>query len=282
MYKRILVPLDPSESSKKALDVAIYLAKGHNATLEGLTIIDVPGIESHIGPLPLGASHYAHELQANVVKDAEATIDEIKTYFTKRCDEAGVNFVFHKSMGMPAHHIIEESRFFDLLVIGRETHFNFAISDEAGHTFDKVMAKCVTPIIAVPSDLDEERAFGKNPQILIALDGSLSASRSLLRFCQIISDKTANVNLLMSHNNAELANYILDNSEELLRSYGITKVNKVHTKENIINYVDNNFINNTDLFVMGTHTKSTLKDFFLGSFTAYLIKNANNMLFIGN
>jgi nucleotide-binding universal stress UspA family protein len=281
MYKRILVPVDPSDSASKAIDCAIYLAKQYGASLTGLVILDKPGIDHYIGPLPIGASKYAHEMEHRFITEAQKVIDKLIDKFTERCQAAEVEFSIHKSKGMPAALIVEESRFFDLMVLGRASNFNFAINEERGHTFERVMSKCNSTIVAVPENFDKEVLENGQPDVVIALDGSLESSTALLRFAQLVSDKTSKVHLIMSHSDENFAKYILDNSAELLEAYGLENIKKYHTEENIINYVDDNFMEKADMFVIGPRTTNTIAEFFLGSFTKYLLKNTDKILFIG-
>lgn len=280
MYKRILVPIDPSESSKKALDLAIYLAKQHDAEVTGLVVLDQKGIDDYIGPLPIGASKYAHELEHLFVSEAKKVIAELSEMFEQKCAETSIKYTMHKLKGMPGTLIIEESRFYDLMVMGRQSNFNFAINEEKGRTFEKVMSNCLSPILAVPEDLDVTIITEGNPSVLIALDGSLEASGALVRFAQLVSDQTSVVNLVMSHEDEYFANYILSNSADLLDRYGLKEVNTHYTEKNIIKYIDENFLDSTHLFVMGPRTSNALSSFFLGSFTKYLLKNSKQLLFI--
>ena len=280
MYKRILVPIDPSKSSERAMELAIFLANQYGASLTGMVILDIKGIDTYIGPLPIGASKYAHEMEHKFIENAEKTIDELIAKFSGKCQEAGVNFNIHKLKGMPSSLIIEESRFFDLLLIGRQSNFNFAINHERGHTFEKVMANCLAPIMAVPENIVLKNITEGNPNVVIALDGSLEASGALMRFTQLISDKRSKVDLVMSHSDDLFSKYVLENSAELLKAYDLEQVCTHHTEENIIKYIDANFLETADLFVIGPRTTNAISEFFLGSFTKFLLKNTDQLLFI--
>ncbi len=280
MYKRILVPIDPSKSSERAIDLAVFLAKQYDALLTGMVILDVKGIDSYIGPLPIGASKYAHEMENKFIESAEKTIEELTKKFTDKCEAAAVKCDIHKLKGMPSSLIIEESRFFDLLIIGRQSNFNFAINSERGHTFEKVMSNCLAPILVVPENINMKNITEGNPNVVIALDGSLESSGALMRFTQLISDKRSRVDLVMSHSDEMFSRYVLDNSAELLNAYDLEQVFTHHTEENIIKYIDAHFLNSADLFVIGPRTTNAISEFFLGSFTKFLLKNTDQLLFI--
>ena len=53
MIKRILLPLDSSPYTDTAMEIGCDLAERHGAELTGLVILDIPGIEKSIGPVPL-------------------------------------------------------------------------------------------------------------------------------------------------------------------------------------------------------------------------------------
>ena len=49
MINRILVCLDKSPYSDSSVDFACWLAKHHDASIEGMVVIDTPGIERSFG-----------------------------------------------------------------------------------------------------------------------------------------------------------------------------------------------------------------------------------------
>ena len=55
MINRILVCLDKSTYTDSAIDYACGLAKQHDASLEGLVVLDAEGISRSVGAVPLGA-----------------------------------------------------------------------------------------------------------------------------------------------------------------------------------------------------------------------------------
>jgi nucleotide-binding universal stress UspA family protein len=76
MYKKILVPLDGSQTSKRGLDEAVRLGKFHNARLRLIHVVDVFVITP-----TLQAGSYGDEIQqsfrasgAKLLSDAEALV----------------------------------------------------------------------------------------------------------------------------------------------------------------------------------------------------------------
>ena len=77
MIKRILLPLDASPFTAAATEAACVLARDQGARITGLVVLDVPGIEKSIGPVPLGAGHYAKRLEGSRREEAEKLVDEL-------------------------------------------------------------------------------------------------------------------------------------------------------------------------------------------------------------
>ena len=77
MIKSILIPLDPSPYTDSAIEVGCRMAKYHDAQLTGLVILDIPGIEKQIGPVPIGGSYYADKLEEKHTKHAQERIEEL-------------------------------------------------------------------------------------------------------------------------------------------------------------------------------------------------------------
>jgi nucleotide-binding universal stress UspA family protein len=61
MIKRILVGLGGTEYATTATNHAVALALAHNAELTGVSVLDEVRLTA-TGPVPLGGSHYAHQL----------------------------------------------------------------------------------------------------------------------------------------------------------------------------------------------------------------------------
>ena len=71
MVKSILIPLDPSPYTDSAIEIGCRMAKYHGAQLTGLVILDIPGIEKQIGPVPIGASYYADKYHGRKTANGE-------------------------------------------------------------------------------------------------------------------------------------------------------------------------------------------------------------------
>jgi len=55
MLKRILIPLDPGPYTEKCIELGCIMANRLDAELTGMVILDIPGIEKSVGPVPDGS-----------------------------------------------------------------------------------------------------------------------------------------------------------------------------------------------------------------------------------
>ncbi len=110
LYKKILVALDGSDGSWKALRKAIQLAKGCKSELTALSVDEstqyYPG---KLGEVPEAANGYIVKIQAEAVAMAKGQ---------------GIALAVESSSGNAAHRIVfhAEAGRFDLIVIGQLGH----------------------------------------------------------------------------------------------------------------------------------------------------------------
>jgi nucleotide-binding universal stress UspA family protein len=279
MIKRILIPLDPSPFTETAMEIACTVAKQKGAELTGLVILDIPGIKKSIGPIPMGGLYYAEKLEEHKEKEAHERIHSLLSKFKEKCQKEGVAHSEAELQGSPSERIIRESIFYDLVIIGLRTYFHFETSDKPGDSLEKMMDHSITPIYGVPekfSILSTEKI-----KVLISLNESLPAARALKRFVKLADPDIMEFKLLMSHPEKETASYYMDQAEKYLNAYSIYNVEKVWTSQNIIQAMEEQYIDWATIIVLGAHSKKGLFDFMLGSLTKHLIKEAKKPLLIG-
>ncbi len=281
MIKNILCPLDPSEYSLAARNVAAQIATMNNASIAGIVVLDIPGIERSLGAMPPGTSYYAHELQSSKVEVANKHVDSLLEAFKEHCSERGCSHVFHRRQGEPSDKVLEHSKFYDLLVIGERTYFHFSTSDEPGDSFEDILDESVTPILAVPKNIPDS-VFGNGiVKTVIAFDGSMPSARALQRFAQFQMFDNYEVKLVLSSDNPRKGRHYLDDAETYLMNHGFTKIEKIYTRQEIISFINENYIGWAELFVVGAHSRRSILDFMVGSLTKHLIKKGAHLLFIG-
>jgi nucleotide-binding universal stress UspA family protein len=277
MIKRILVPLDPSQFCQAALDSAIDLAQRHDAELTAMVILDMPGIHKAIGPVPLGARHFAETLKDAHELDAQSRIEQLISDFTSQCDRNDVKHREAEYQGIPSKLILEYAQHFDLLCLGQETHFHFETSDRPGDSMEKILDHTATPIYAFPAGW---KPVTENRRTLIAYNGSLSASRALQRYAQLMDPADTHIILLAANMEWEIGSHYLKNAEEFLQAHGFKDVKQEWTSKSVIEAVSQTFLAEVDEVVAGSHSRRGFLDFKLGDMSRWLIRESDKPLFL--
>jgi len=281
VIRRILIPLDPSPYSESALQLACIIAKEYNAEVTGMVILDIPGIEDSIGPVPIGGIHLAEKLEKEKKDEARHRIEELIKKFRLKCVKEGVKHREAERQGSPSTLILNESIYYDLLFIGLRTYFHFETSEKYGRSLDKLLKESVTPIFGVPENFPFSSKPDRKIRILVAFNGSPLSARAMQRFSQLVNPDLYEITLLISSEDKSEGEYILSRAEEYLNSHKITNVQKVWTSDDIIDIIENKYYDLMDGFVVGAHSRDGIFDFLVGSLTKHLIKNAKKMVFIG-
>src|SRR4051812_34340698 len=89
MIKDLLVCLEGSQSSARALDLALELAPRLGATVTGLVIIDEPDILT-AQATSIGGAAYKRGRDETLLHDAEKCAEDWIASFAARCRDAGV------------------------------------------------------------------------------------------------------------------------------------------------------------------------------------------------
>ncbi len=197
--------------------------------------------------------------------------------FKNICEAEKVPYTEAHDQGYPSNAIMQATRFYDLMIIGMRTFFDFETGDADGISLNKLLDKSITPILGVPATYK----VPKNLKVLVAYDGSLPASRALQRFGQLRNPEAMEITLLNSSKDEKMAMYILGQAEQYLHTHGMKKIKKEWTSEHILDVVEKRYYEQYDSFVVGAHTREGIFDFMLGSLTKFLIDRGEKPVFIG-
>lgn len=281
MIKRILVPLDPSPFTDTVIEIACERAKIFDAELTGLVVLDIPGIEDSIGPIPMGGLYYAEKIELAMKVEASHRVEQLLEMFRRRCEDKGIAYREAHLQGCPSKQILKESIFYDIIFVGLRTYFNFETSQKPGESLWTIVKESITPILGIP----EKFAFSNDPdhktKVLIAFDGSPLSARALQRLVQLIKPETVQIILLNSSDDEKRGEYLLNQAEIYLKAHGIKEIIKEWTDEDIIHVVDETYYGRADMFVVGAHAHESLFDFMVGSLTKHLIEQAVKPVLIG-
>ena len=177
MLRSILFPIDASEASDFAGEMAINLSKsfgmeGTKTWLTTLGVVDRPGIEKP-EPTPMGGGAYKGKRDETLLADAREKIDHALETFKKRCDQAHVESEMRREEGDPKELIEEMALVHDLIVVGKQTNFHFETEEESGATVAGIVKDHPRPALVTPTEPTEGQS------VLIAYDASKACTHSI-------------------------------------------------------------------------------------------------------
>lgn len=185
----ILVCLEGSASTARAVEVAIELARSLPAGLVGLAIVDQPDIVAGAAT-SIGGASYRRGRDAALLEDAHRRARAWLARFVARGRAARVAVRALEIAGRPAEMILAEVARHDLTVLGRDVNFRFETQDRDRYTRDRILRLAGRPVIVVP---DPVAARGR--AAVVAYDGSPAAVRALRSFadCGLARDRDVHV-----------------------------------------------------------------------------------------
>lgn len=275
MLKRIFLPLENSPSTMAALNYACFISSRQNAVVTAGIFMDIENVNSSLGTfIPNGTVKWCRELPHKIKDLAKPTVEYLIHNFKEACKRNGVEYTFENEIGMPGAWITNLSNYYDIIVTGLKSDFSL-VKRNKGITFlQKILLGSATSILAVPD------YFKKIRNVIIAYDGSISASRALQRFVHFADFSDLNIIIVTSSKNISWAENNTKRAKEYLLSYGAKNVLTDYTEMEIVKVLQSSYFDSSDLIVLGAHSQS-LKDIFIGSVTKKLILEANKPLLIG-
>src|SRR5215469_17679009 len=113
MLTRIIVPLDDSECARRALDLALDLAQGHNASLRVCSVVD---------PLALTGAVSLGPVLDIMLTDKENAARRLVKHAVDRAREMGINASGETLSGVPGDEILRYAKRENAGVIVMGTH----------------------------------------------------------------------------------------------------------------------------------------------------------------
>jgi len=276
MSKRILVGLELSDYYKTSLEIAIEKAKHLNSTLAGIAIVDSEGIESSFKGAPPGAIEYSEKAYKHNLNLAEDRAQELIKSFEKECKKNDIKHESFVKIGNPAEKIINEARYYDIVIVGLKTHFNLEHPEGTGNTLKKLLKSGIVPTLAVPEK------YPIPEKVIVCYDGSFESAKVMNVFAHLFNKIpfAKNIILLNINDNIEEGYKLLENAEKYLNLYSFNiekevKIgNPVKSILEIADKVDN------PLIVLGSFGRSGLSQIFFGSTAINLIEKDIYPLFM--
>ncbi len=282
MIKRILVALDPDADTPVATRFAIRLARRFDAEVTGLTVVDVGNLNSIIGVGGYGTEYAAREIWVEMTDETQKVAQDLLDSFKKAVEKEGLRHRVLRQQGASAELIIEEMKYHDLLVLGRDSRFFYSEPDKDTRTLAKVVKDGVAPTLVVTEEYREIE------NIMIAFDGSSASARSLKSFVHLLPyGKDIEIDLVNvaegeSSEAMEKSATVLNMAEDYLKTHNFNYITKTVLEKGApgLRILDRQLMKNPDLLLMGAHSVSAVKRAAFGSTTHYMITSTTGPLFL--
>jgi len=282
MIKRILVALDPDVDTQVATRYAMHFAKKFDASLTGLAVVDSEHIAHSVGAGGIGTIYYAEQLREYMEENTRQEAGKLLSAFEKTVEKAGVHHSEIMEEGVPYERIIEDMKYHDLLVVGRDSHFFYNRPEQETNTLAKVVKKGNSPTLVVTE------SFRNVNRVLIAFDGSTAAARTLQWFIHLepygkdLEIELVNVNSDESDYGLDESNLVLRLAEDYLKAHDFnyitrTVLEKDSPGESLLKHQEEIA---ADLFLLGAHSMSAIRRITFGSTTHYLVTKSKVPLFM--
>ncbi len=280
MIKKILVALDTDTDTPVATRYALEIAQRHEAEVVGLAVVDMGSIEASSRGGGIGSMYLMEKIQVNLTTEARAVARQLTDDFRQAMEPAGVPFDVQVEEGVPFERIVEDMKYFDLLIVGKEPHFFYSHPEEKTKTLVRVVKNTVGPTLVVP------RIYRSVSKALIAYDASNASARALRRFVHLqpfgteLLVEIVNVHGKGEREGSQLA---LRMAKSYMDAYGynvhISSIQGGNTADEIVAYTQQY---EADVVIAGAHSVSKLARLAFGSTTASLLQHCPVPLFLDN
>ena len=275
VLRGILIGLDGSEFSEAAVALSVRWARSRGAELVGLGIVDEPTIRKPVG-LKAGGGHYKPIADEQRLADAHRRVDALLDEFAATCAKAGIRFRRVREVGLPSEQILVEAQRFDVIVLGKQSYFQFETREGPDETLKTVLHNAPRPVITVPRSLPEGNS------VVVAYDGSVQAARALQAFVYLSPDASSVVRIVSVAKQQEVARERGQRAFDYLVSHGLAA--ELHAigsgGDTATILLEKASEWNAGMIVMGAYGKRTIRDFFFGPVTRGVLRATGIPLFL--
>jgi len=275
MLKRILVGLGGTNYTSSAIRHAVDIAQRHQATLTGVTVVDVARLE-RVGAVPLGGSHEAQLLREHRIKVAHKHVMDAVEEFVQACESAGVAYQVQQEEDNPFDLLTSEARYHDLMIFGLKSLFEYDIVSDPHDALVRLVSAGVRPILAIAPEYREVR------RVLIAYSGSMESAKTMRRFVQLCLWSDVELRIVTFQHNAATseAEKLVRDAAAYCRAHGFIAEEDFadgSAKTGLLPYATQW---NADLVVVGNSARSLLLRRMFGDTAMHVIRTSDRPLFL--
>lgn len=272
MFQKILACTDGSACGDVACQYGFLLATALKARISGLHVLDIRMIE---GPLladisgAIGATEYFAGLpQFRTLMEAKGRA--ISQNFHALAQAAGVEAECGVEMGHPVHVILDHEASADLVILGQRGENERFGRELVGSVADRIIRRTLKPCLVTHSQFTPIRS------LLAACDGSPISDKVATLAASLAKALEATLTVLTVEDKItpERTRVIADNACRTCQSEGCEPkvlVASGHAAEAILDHIARE---KADLIVMGAHTHTRIRQWFIGCTTQKVLADS--------
>lgn len=279
MFDRILFPTDGSEGADVALSHVLDLAASFDSTVHLLNVADT-------------ARDSVVQIEGDVVDVLEREGKRFLEEAAERANQRRVDTITEVLQGTPYSTIVDYAGSRDVDLIAMPTHGRRGLHRLLlGSTTERVVRRSAVPVLTINPTEDGQVRYPYG-DVLVPTDGSECAMEALSMGADVAKAEDAVLHLLSIVSVTSLgvdvrsdvfrqeyeasAKRILDQAERSARTAGVESVEQtvesgpsIHSA--ILSYAEDHDVG---LVVVGTHGRTGLDRYLLGSVTEYLVRTS--------
>lgn len=170
--RSLLLALDDTPAAMGALEFALFLATRYDATITGVSVLDVDWLTAP-EPGRIGSAYYKFKIDLAHLKQAHQRNTRLVEAFLERCKTQNIKGEVVALEGSPAEQLCRMAATHDVIVMGRDSDLRGEPSVGLAETVERILQNNPRPLIVTPAAIREPS------RVLIAYDGSIPAARAL-------------------------------------------------------------------------------------------------------
>ena len=273
--EKIIVVINPTGIERMSLDFACYLANLTGSKLTGLFLHQAPLMEV-VEKSGIHFCHHVNEAQVLPLISPEE-IRQIKLEFDRFCSNHDLQWIPEMKEALNINHVILESRFADLMILGAGSSFSTEAEIIPSDTVTYTLKHAECPVIVAPLTFNEVN------EIVFTYDGSASSVFAIKQFTHLFPQFRNKKVIFLEVNDdysPEISHkeMIVDYMETHYSSVGY-QVLRGDPEDQIFSY----FLNKKKAFaIMGAFGKKIIPSIFKRSTAILLLKTTSLPVFISH
>lgn len=277
MIKRILVGIADPAYTVSATRHAIDIARRCDASLTGVSILDVETIRRETAGVLLGDGGYSSSVRQATFDQAGDTIERAVDAFVRLCDEAAVKYEFFQVAGDPIQELVTRSKYHDLMIGGLHRLFEHGVLPEPQNGLARLVSAGVRPILATAEHHSDIQ------RVLVAYSNSVESAKTMRRFTQLspLVAPGAEVRVVSFGKQKQGDGPVgLIETRDYMQAHGLNPRIEFLTESPRTGVLAQASEWNANLVVLGNSGKSLLRRRVFGETALHTIRNASVPLFL--